>query len=141
MEETMKNNIKNVCQKKGGTTCCIPQCKSNSMKNPDISFYQFPQESSVKETWLNLLGVKKQPLKSHKVCLLHFPSGKKTNSLPTMRMSSRRQTKNSCEGRNSPCPKLKIVQVFNQLRKICKLMSFSPYTTQSQMNKPSYKKL
>ena len=95
-------------ERRGGTTCCVPQCKSNSMKNPDISFYQFPPESSVKETWLNLLGIKKQPLKSHKVCSPHFPGGKKTlNSLQTMPMSSCRQTKNSCEDRNSPSPKLK----------------------------------
>ena len=105
MEETMQNVNKNVRKKKGGTTCCVPQCKNNNMKNPDISFYQFPRESSVKETWLILLGVKKQRLKSHQVCSLHFPGGKKTlNSLPTMPMSLCRQTKNS---RNSPCPKLK----------------------------------
>ena len=83
----MENVDKNGRKKNGGTTCCVPQCKSNSMKNPDISFYQFPRDSSVNETWLNLLGTKKQPLKSHKVCSLHFPSEKKIlNSLPTMPM-------------------------------------------------------
>ena len=43
----MENVNKNVPKKMGGTTCCVPECKSNSMKNPDISFYQFPRESTV----------------------------------------------------------------------------------------------
>ena len=104
----MENVNKTACKKKGGTTCCVPQCKSNRIKNQKISFHQFPRESSVKETWLNLLGIKKQPLKSHKVCSLHFPGGKKTiNALPSMPMSSCRQTKNSRKGRDSPCPELK----------------------------------
>ena len=74
----MENVNRNVRKKKRGRTSCVPQCKSNSMKNPDLSFYQFPRDSSVKETWLNLLGIKKQPLKSYKVCSLHFSGGKKT---------------------------------------------------------------
>ena len=53
------------------------------------------------------IGYKKQPLKSHKVCSLHFPGGKKTNALPSMPMSSCRQTKNSRKGIDSPCPELK----------------------------------
>ena len=47
MEETMENVNKNVRKKIGGTTCCVPECKSNSMKNPDISFCQFSRESAV----------------------------------------------------------------------------------------------
>ena len=58
MEETTENVNKTACKKKGGTTCCAPQRKSNSIKNPEISLHQFPRESSVKETWLNLLGIK-----------------------------------------------------------------------------------
>ena len=50
-----------VLKNKGGSTCCVPLCKSNSMKNPELSFHQFPRESSLKETWLNLLGLQKQP--------------------------------------------------------------------------------
>ena len=46
----MENVNKNVRKKKVGTTCCVTLCKTNSMKNPDMSFYQFPRESSVKET-------------------------------------------------------------------------------------------
>ena len=72
------------------------------MKNKNLSFYQFPRESSTKEKWLNLLGIQKQILKSHKVCSLHFPGGRKMlNALPTAPMSSHRQTKNSSEGRCS----------------------------------------
>ena len=91
-----------VLKSRGGTTCCVPLCTSNSMKNKNLSFYQFPRESSTKEKWLNLLGIQKQILKSHKVCSLHFPGGRKVlNALPTAPMSSHRQTKTSSEGRGS----------------------------------------
>ena len=59
-------------------------------------------ELNTKEKWLDLLGIQKQPLKSHKVCSLHFPGGKKVlNALPTAFGPSYRQTKNSSEGRGS----------------------------------------
>ena len=49
-----------------------------------VSFHKFPKELSLKETRLNLLGISKQPLKSHKVCSLHFPGGRKVlGALPT----------------------------------------------------------
>ena len=89
----------------GGTTCCVPFCKSNSLNNPELSFHQFPKDLDIKETWLNLLGIDKQPLKSHKVCSLHFPGGKKSfGALPTVLNCSGRQTFNSNVGRNDITP-------------------------------------
>jgi hypothetical protein len=101
----METANETVLKKKGRTKCCVPLCKRNSMKNPELSFHQFPRESSLKETWLNLLGIQKQPLKSHKVCSLHFPGGKKVfNSLPTTPMSSYKQTTEKCN-RDGQCIK------------------------------------
>jgi hypothetical protein len=72
----------------------------NSVKNPELSFHKFPQDSSLKETWLNLLHIDKLPLKSHKICSLHFPGGKKSfGALPTVLKLSCRQTVNSSQGR------------------------------------------
>ena len=100
--ENMEQKPKEVCQKRfGGTTCCVPNCSSNSLRTPGVSFHKFPKETSLKQTWLNLLGISKQPLKSHKVCYLHFPSGKKVlGALPTSSLFSNRQTCNSKIGRN-----------------------------------------
>ena len=90
------------CSKRfGRTTCCVPNCSSNSLRTPVVSFHKFPKEPSLKETWLNLLGISKQPLKSHKVCSLHFPGGRKVlGALPTSSLFSNRQTSNSKIGRN-----------------------------------------
>ena len=98
----MEQKPKEVCQKRfGGTTCCVPNCSSNSLRTPGVSFHKFPKETSLKQTWLNLLGISKQPLKSHKVCYLHFPSGKKVlGALPTSNLFSNRQTCNSKIGKN-----------------------------------------
>ena len=77
------------------------------MKNRELSFHQFPRESSLKEAWLNLVGIQKQPLESHKICSLHFRGGKKvSNLLPTTPMSSYRQTNNSSESRKCSGPKI-----------------------------------
>ena len=91
-----------VCLKRyGGTTCCVPNCSSNNLRTSGLSFHKFPKERTLKETWLNLLGISKQPLKSHKVCSLHFPGGKKVlGALPTSTLFSNRQTCNSKSGRN-----------------------------------------
>ena len=41
-------------KKYAGTTCCVPICRSNSVKNPELSF---PVDLSLKELWLDLLGI------------------------------------------------------------------------------------
>ena len=79
----------------------MPNCSSNSLRTPVLSFHKFSKEPSLKETWSNLLGISKQPLKSHKVCSLHFPGGRKVlGALPTSSLFSNRQTSNSKIGRN-----------------------------------------
>lgn len=85
-------------KKRGGTTSCVPLCHSNSVKTPNLSFYKFPVKSSLRETWMNLLGIIKHPLNSHKVCSLHFPGDKKLyGALTTAFTPSSRCTKNSTE--------------------------------------------
>ena len=85
-------------KRRGGTTCCVPLCHNNNVKNPKLSFHKFPVESSLRETWMNLLGITKEPLKSHKVCSLHFPGGKKLyGALPTAFIPSSRSTEKSRE--------------------------------------------
>jgi hypothetical protein len=34
-------------KKYGGTTCCVPLCRSDSVKNPELSFHKFSQDSSL----------------------------------------------------------------------------------------------
>ena len=102
----------------GGTTCGVPFCKSNSLNNPELSFHQFPKDLDIKETWLNLLGIDKQPLKSHKVCSLHFPGGKKSfGALPTVLNCSGRQTFNSNVGRNDITPDCSTISNVQDLTK------------------------
>ena len=102
----------------GGTTCCVPFCKSNSLNNPELSFHQFPKDLDIKETWLNLLGIDKQPLKSHKVCSLHSPGGKKSfGALPTVLNCSGRQTFNSNVGRNDITPDCNTISNVQDLTK------------------------
>ena len=35
--------------------CCIPQCKSNNRKNPELSFYKIPKNPDLKKKWVRLL--------------------------------------------------------------------------------------
>ena len=79
----------------------MPTCLRNSVRTPEVSFHKFPKDSSTNETWLNLLGISKQLLKSHKVCFIHFPGAKEVlGALPTSSSFSNRQTSNSKSGRN-----------------------------------------
>ena len=68
--------------------CCIPQCKSNNRKNPELSFYKIPKNPELKKKWVQLLKRKgvREPGPSHKVCSMHFVEGKKTytNNIPTI---------------------------------------------------------
>ena len=74
----------------GGYTCCVPECFSNSKRDPSLSFYSFPDgklEDKVllRKRWLHLVGRKEvRPTHGHRVCLKHFLGGKKTymNNLP-----------------------------------------------------------
>ena len=83
-----------------------------------MSFNQFPKDLSIKETCLNLLGIDKQPFKSHKVCSLHFPGGKKSfGALPTVLNCSGRQTSNSNIGRKNITPDCNTMPIVGDLTK------------------------
>ena len=76
----------------GGFTCCVPGCASNNKRNPELSFYNFPngksQESkNLRKAWIHLVSRKNfSPTSGHRVCSKHFPGGKKhyMNRLPTI---------------------------------------------------------
>ena len=76
----------------GGYTCCVPECFSNSKRDPSLSFYSFPDRKSegtvlLRKRWLHLVGRKDfWPTHGHHVCSKHFLRGKKIymNNLPML---------------------------------------------------------
>ena len=68
----------------GGFTCCAPGCASNNKRDPELSFYNFPngksQESkSLRKAWIHLVSREDfSPTSGHGVCSKHFPGGKNT---------------------------------------------------------------
>ena len=93
-------------KKRRGTTFCVPLCHSNNIKTPNLSFHQIPVKAVLRETWMNLLGIIKEPLRNHKVCSFHFPGGKKLyGTLPTAFIPSTRHTeKYRDRGTETNCP-------------------------------------
>ena len=73
-----------------GFTCCVPGCFSNNKKNPELSFYNFPNGKSpesqeLRKKWIHLISRKNfTPTLGHRVCSQHFLGGRKTymNCLP-----------------------------------------------------------
>ena len=72
----------------GGKNCCVPHCKSNSRKNPELSFHRIPKDETLKKKWIKLLKTKGlcNPNPFNVVCSAHFPGGKKTyeNNIPSL---------------------------------------------------------
>lgn len=76
----------------GGFTCCVPGCFNNNKKNPELSFYNFPNGKSpesqeLRKKWIHLISRKNfTPTLGHRVCSQHFPGGRKTymNCLPIL---------------------------------------------------------
>lgn len=72
----------------GGKNCCVPQCKNNSLKNPELSFHKIPKNCVLQTKWIKLLKTKGLCSISphYRVCSVHFPGGKKTytNNIPTL---------------------------------------------------------
>ena len=63
---------------KGGYTCCVPGCYSNTKKNKNLSFYMIPRNGPLRTRWLNAIKRKDfVPGKEHRIYSLHFKSGKK----------------------------------------------------------------
>ena len=61
----------------GGYACCVPECFSNSKRDPSLSFYSFPDGKSddkvlLRERWLYLVGRKDfGPIHGHRVFSKH----------------------------------------------------------------------
>ncbi len=77
----------------GGFTCCVPECFSNSSRNPELSFYAIPNGKSkekleLRRRWLHMISQKNfdNPGTVHRVCSKHFVGGCKTymNNIPTI---------------------------------------------------------
>ena len=90
----MAADLETTCSKKkrkggGGTTCCIPTCDSNTKKNRELSFYQIPTDTKLREVCLHWIGRESFTAnKYHRVCSKHFVGGKKTclHNIPTVQV-------------------------------------------------------
>ena len=86
---------------RGGYTCCVPGCYSNSKKDKHLSFYNFPEGKSsekqmLRKRWIHAVSRKDfQPTIGHRVCSLHFEGGCKTymNNVPTITPKLSKQVK------------------------------------------------
>ena len=89
-DRTSKSRESTVCR--GGKDCCVPQCKNNSRRNPELSFHKIPKDRTLKKKWVKLLKTKGlcNLGSNHKVCSADFPGGKKTykNNIPTILAAS-----------------------------------------------------
>ena len=99
----------------GGITCCIPDCFSNSLRNPELSFYVIPngrgkEKQELRKRWLHMTSrqIFDNLGPGHRVCSLHFIGGRKTymNNVPTtVRKSKGRKgqmPRPTCKARNRP---------------------------------------
>ena len=77
----------------GGITCCVPECFSNSLRDPDLSYYIIPngrskEKQELRKGWLQMIARKNfdNPGQGHRVCSKHFIRGRKSymNNIPTI---------------------------------------------------------
>ncbi|CAB4025193.1 THAP domain-containing 11, partial [Paramuricea clavata] len=72
----------------GGKNCCVPQCTNSNLRNPELSFYKIPKDSTLKKKWEKLLQTKGllNIGPHYRVCSVHFSGGKKTytTNVPTI---------------------------------------------------------
>ena len=69
-----------------GFYCCVPGCYNNSSRDKTYSFYNFPKNKELRDTWLRNISragnkgrfSKFVPTIGHRVCSAHFIGGKKT---------------------------------------------------------------
>ena len=57
---------------RGGYTCCVPRCYSNTKRDKELSFPKFPRDVSLGENWVNFI-----PGEQHSVCSQKFYSAQK----------------------------------------------------------------
>ena len=112
----------------GGFTCCVPDCFSNSKRNPELSFYNLPNGKSkerqeLRKKWLHMISRKdfKDPGLGHRVCSKHLVGGQKTymNNIPTIvpKTKNRKEQKERAtkKSRNREfVPKLQSEEPINQ---------------------------
>ena len=80
---SLTNMVTNLTKTKlrGGHTCCVPGCYSNSKKQKKLSFHKFPQDDTLRKKWIGKIKRKDfVPTEHHRVCSLHFKNGKKMGS-------------------------------------------------------------
>ena len=74
---TGENGTKKKCLR-GGYTCCVPGCYSNTKRDKELSFHKFPRDIATRERWKNAIKRKDFiPSEQHRVCSKHFESGTK----------------------------------------------------------------
>ena len=72
---------------RGGYTCCVPGCYSNSKKDTTLSFHKIPKDEPYRTKWINAIKRKEfTPGEHHRVCSVHFRNGKKmgTTDIPVL---------------------------------------------------------
>ena len=77
---------------RGGFTCCVPGCFSNSNRDVDLTFFVIPNGNSkekilLRKKWLQMISRKEfQPTDGHRVGSKHFVGGRKNymNNVPTL---------------------------------------------------------
>ena len=72
---------------RGGCTCYVPGCYSNTERDKELSFHKFPRDVSLREKWIN--SIKRKDFISgeqHRVCSQHFHGPKKQgrSDIPTI---------------------------------------------------------
>ena len=58
---------------RGGYTCCVPGCYSNTNRDKELSFHKFPRDVSLREKWVN--SIKREdfiPGEQQHLCPQHF---------------------------------------------------------------------
>ncbi|CAN8000999.1 unnamed protein product, partial [Ixodes hexagonus] len=59
--------------------CCVPRCKSNAERNPELCYHELPSRENLRDAWLqnnsrqgSNKGSRWQPSSRTVVCSLHF---------------------------------------------------------------------
>ena len=65
-------------------------CGNNQASDPDASFHRIPQDSTRRVTWLSILDIREDIIKSTRVCFRHF-SGGNTNETPDITLGTKCQ--------------------------------------------------
>ena len=79
-------NVDSPTPRRGGYTCCVPYCFSNSKKNKHLSFYSFPDGKSKEKQLLRMKWLHMVSRKDFVPPMEDTPGGKKTymNNVPTL---------------------------------------------------------